>query len=245
MASRCNLENQVDIGAYVLLTNKYCIVPEAAADSFTEVFEAELGAHMPVIRASIAGSKQVGILAVGNSKGLLVHPDTTDAELETISNGLPGTVQVTKMTEKLSALGNIISVNDHVALVHPEIDVTTEEVIIQTLQVEVYRTTIAGQALGGSYSCLTNKGGLVHPLCSVAELDSLSALTQIPLCAGTVNRGREMIGTGIVANDWTAFCGSDTTAMELNVIDAIFKLSTKQDLFAQEEKKEETIDKLL
>ena len=79
----------------------------------------------------------------------------------------------------------------------------------------------------GSYSCLSNKGGIVHPLTSVAELDALSSLVQIPLCAGTVNRGRDVIGTGIVANDWTAFCGTETTAMELNVVDAIFKLTDK------------------
>ena len=44
------------------------------------------------------------------------------------------------------------------------------------LDVEVFKTTIAGQPLVGSYSHLTNKGGLVHPLCSVAELDALSSL---------------------------------------------------------------------
>ena len=73
-------------------------------------------------------------------------------------------------------------------------------------------------------------------MCSVAELDALSSLVQIPLCAGTVNRGRDVIGTGIVANDWTAFCGTETTAMELNVVDAIFKLSDKQDIFTAENK---------
>ena len=47
-----------------------------------------------------------------------------------------------------------------------------------------------------------------------------------------------MIGTGIVANDWTAFCGNETTAMELNVIDAIFKLTIKNSITFEEEKKE-------
>jgi|TARA_B110000259_G_C13804373_1_gene318030 translation initiation factor 6 len=71
---------------------------------------------------------------------------------------------------------------------------------------------------------LNNKGGLVHPMCGVAELDELSTLLQIPICAGTVNRGSDVIGSAMVANDWIAFTGTDTTATELSVVDAIFGL---------------------
>jgi translation initiation factor 6 len=75
-------------------------------------------------------------------------------------------------------------------------------------------------------------------MCGVAELDELSTLLQIPLCAGTVNRGIDVIGGGIVANDFAAFCGMETTATELSVIDAIFKLGDKtEDVFASENRK--------
>ena len=92
------------------------------------------------------------------------------------------------------------------------------------LGVEVFRQSIAGNALVGSYCVFTNQGGLVHPNTSMEEKEELSSLLQVPLVAGTVNRGSDVIGAGVVANDWTAFCGMDTTSTEITVMEEIFKL---------------------
>ncbi|KAJ4935589.1 hypothetical protein JOQ06_017121 [Pogonophryne albipinna] len=101
----------------------------------------------------------------------------------------------------------------------------TEEILADTLKVEVFRQTVAEQVLVGSYCAFSNQGGLVHPKTSIEDQDELSSLLQVPLVAGTVNRGSEVIAGGMVVNDWCAFCGLDTTSTELSVIESVFRLS--------------------
>lgn len=61
-------------------------------------------------------------IITGNKNGLLVPNTTTDMELQHIRNSLPDSVKVQRVEERLSALGNVITCNDYVALVHPDLD---------------------------------------------------------------------------------------------------------------------------
>uniref|UniRef100_A0A4W5JLH4 Eukaryotic translation initiation factor 6 n=2 Tax=Salmoninae TaxID=504568 RepID=A0A4W5JLH4_9TELE len=228
MAVRASFEKNNEIGCFAKLTNTYCLVAIGGSENFYSVFEGELSETIPVVHASIAGCRIIGRMCVGNRHGLLVPNNTTDQELQHIRNCLPDTVKIQRVEERLSALGNVIACNDYVALVHPDLDRETEEILADSLKVEVFRQTVAEQVLVGSYCAFSNQGGLVHPKTSIEDQDELSSLLQVPLVAGTVNRGSEVIAAGMVVNDWCAFTGLDTTSTELSVIESVFRLSEAQ-----------------
>ncbi|CAL6310330.1 unnamed protein product [Bathycoccus prasinos] len=192
MAIRHAYENSNDIGVFGTLTNAYCITAIGGSENFYSIFEGELSREIPVIKSSIAGTRLVGRMCVGNKKGLLLPNSTTDQ-----------------------------------ALLHPDIDRETEELICDVLGVEAFRETIAGNALVGSYCKFSSQGGLV------------------PLAAGTVNRGSDIISAGLIANDWTAFCGLDTTSTELNVIEEILKIRSIENNKSFESTRAAIIDTLV
>ena len=224
MATRIQFENSKDIGVFTKLTNSYCLVSDAGSESFYSFFESDLGSHIPVIHTSIGGTKIIGRLTCGNKNGLLVPNTISDKEFQNLKNSLPDNIILKKVDERLSALGNCICCNDYIAIVHPELDKETEEIITDTLGVEVFRTTIAKNALVGSYCVVSNLGGLVHPMVSTAELEELSNLFQIPIAPGTINRGSDLIGAGCCVNDFIGFTGLDTTSVEIMIFEKIFKL---------------------
>ena len=191
MAVRCQFENSSEIGVFARLTNSYCLVAIGGSANFYGTFDAELGDLIPVVHCSIAGTRLVGRLTVGNRHGLLVPSTTTDQELQHLRNSLPDAVAIQRVEERLSALGNVIACNgelvhslsvaevkcscdtcafaDYVAIVHPDLDRETEEILADVLKVEVFRQTV----------------GLVKQCCSRVQVDSDFILSTIQRqCAG-------------------------------------------------------------
>lgn len=224
MALRAQFENSNEVGVFATLTNSYALVAMGASENFYSVFEAELQDVIPICRTTIAGTRITGRLTTGNRRGLLVPTSTSDQELQHLRNSLPDEIRIQRIEERLSALGNVIVANDHIALVHPDLERETEEIIADVLGVEVFRQTIADNVLVGSYMALSNQGGLVHPKTTIQDQDELSSLLGVPLVAGSVNRGSNVVGGGMVVNDWMAVTGLDTTATELGVIESVFQI---------------------
>ena len=122
MAVRHQYENSNDIGVFANLTNSYCLTAIGGSENFYSVFQNELAQDIPVVKTSIAGTRLVGRMTVGNKNGLLLPNSVTDQEALHIRNSLSDDVIVQRIDERLSALGNCIACNDYVALIHPDLD---------------------------------------------------------------------------------------------------------------------------
>jgi len=236
MAIRCHSEKANEIGIFARLTNSYCVIGCYEDEKTYSILETELNDYLSLVKTSVAGTRLVGRISVGNKNGFLLPRNASDEELQCIRNCLPEGIVVRRIDDKFSALGNVIACNDTVALIHPELARETEEVLTDVLGVEVFRQTIAGQALVGSYCCLSNRGGIMHPFTAIEDLSELSSIVRAPLVAATINRGSHVLAAGLIVNDWVAFCGINTTSAELSVIESVFGLRgsetfpTSQDL---------------
>ena len=224
MVSRCRFQSSSEVGVYARVTNSYALLPLGASEAFFSSFESVLSEKVPIIKSNIAGTAIVGRLTVGNKNGIILPITTTQMEQDSIREQLPEEISIVKIPEKFSALGNVISCNDHFALVHPELDENTISVISDTLGVEVIPANIAGETLVGSYSVFTNKGGIVSTKASQEEVEELSKHLGIHIEAATVNTGINLLSAGICVNDFAMIAGWETTALEIANLTRIFKI---------------------
>lgn len=210
MIRRVNLAGNPNLGVYIAVTDKVALAPPNLGDKMVGVVEESL--QVPVIKTPISGSSLAGALAVGNSRGFLVSRYAFNTEVNAIKEfGL----EVERIPDRLTAVGNIILANDHGAMVNPLLSDEAVDVVCETLDVEVVRGSIANFKITGSVAVATNKGAMVHPQATSDELDFLEKTMNVPVDVGTVNQGMKLVGAGTVANSNGVLVGEKTTGPEM------------------------------
>ncbi|BDZ72130.1 translation initiation factor IF-6 [Methanobacterium petrolearium] len=210
MIRRVNLAGNPNLGVSLAATDKVALAPPNLGEKMVQVVEECL--EVPVIKTPISGSSLAGALAVGNSRGILVSKYAFDKEIKTITeSGL----KVERIPDRLTAVGNIILANDHGALVNPLLSEEAMEVVSETLDVDVVRSSIANFKITGSVAVATNKGVLVHPSSTPKELEFMEKTMKVPADIGTVNQGTKLVGAGTVANSNGVLVGENTTGPEM------------------------------
>lgn len=221
MLYTANFEGSPDVGVYARLTNDYVIVGKSNSKIFYSSFQK---LNIPIVETLINTIGNVGSQCVGNKRGLLLSYLTTDDELQHIRNSLPEHVKVRKVDERLNALGNNFLVNDKYCLAHCDVTEETMSLVADVLGVEVFKMSIGPEPAVGSFAHMNNHGILVHPRVTVEEQEELSQLLSLQIIAGTVNKGKENLGGGMLVNDYVGFVGHQTTVHERTVISSVFGL---------------------
>lgn len=219
MIQRFDIDGNPNLGVSILAKDNVAIISPRLQDSYVKTIEETL--DVPIIKTPICGSNLAGALMAGNTKSLLVSEYAYDHELNTIREE---GIDVNVIPGSLTAIGNVIVANDNGAIVNPKLSSEAQEIIKDSLDVEVVSTTIAGLDIVGSAVAATNKGALVHPDASDEELDLVEDVLGVPTEIGTVNRGVKLVGACIIANSNGVIVGEKTTGPELARIDQVFNL---------------------
>jgi len=210
MIRRINLNGNPNIGVSVSTTDDLAIVPINMLDSATDIIKECL--EVDIIKTSISGSSLAGALSVGNSNGILLSRYALDSEIEKIKKS---DVDVGRIPDRFTAVGNIILANDNGAIVNPLLSDESVEVIETVLDVDVVKTTVGGFKITGSVGTATNKGALLHPQTSKSELELVEKIMKVSADIGTVNNGVGLVGACTAANSEGIIVSQDTTGPEL------------------------------
>ncbi|MGL4669092.1 MAG: translation initiation factor IF-6 [Methanobacteriaceae archaeon] len=210
MLKRINLTGNPNLGVYITVTDNIAIIPlnlpEVMENALKEALEVE------TIRTTIAGSNLNGALAVGNSNGLIVSPHALDKEVATIESF---GINVSRLNDKYTAVGNIIAANDNGAIASNLLSIESKKIVEKTLDIKVESASIGGFNIIGSLICATNKGALLHPQTTTKELELAEKVFKVEGNIGTVNHGIGLVGACSVANSKGVVVGEDTTGIEM------------------------------
>lgn len=188
-------------------------IPKEALRRAKEALEVE------VIETTIGDTSLIGSLLVLNSRGIVVSNIAYESEIKILKEtGL----EVAIAPGKENAIGNVALVNDNAALVDPNLDEETIEVLEDVLKVKVYKGTIGDSGLVGMSAVINKYGILCHPDLTDEEEKLLREIfgEEREINIGTVNRGTPFVGSGIIANSKGVIVGDKSTGVELMRIES-------------------------
>ncbi len=201
------------LGVFCLVTDTVALLPRRVKLDEREL-EEKLG--VPVVRAEVMGSSLLGVFLAGNSKAIVAPYLLSEEEEKDLRKA---GVEIHRIGGKLTALGNLLLVNDRGGLASPSLPARTMEELSQALGVPLEKGTISGLKTVGSAGVATNRGALLHPDASEEEMERVRRVLKVPVSTGTACDGEKYVGICVRANSHGFLTGEPTTGTELGVIE--------------------------
>ncbi|MHA1754714.1 MAG: translation initiation factor IF-6 [Candidatus Odinarchaeia archaeon] len=208
---RLNILGSPNLGVFSFTTEEYGLIRKKVTRSIRTKLEEAL--KVKFYETDIGQSSLVGILATGNSNGLIVPEYTKEEEIKFLEEVLD--VEVGVVPGILTCLGNNVLCNDYGAVIHPDFTEEAVKVIEKTLKVKVVKGKIGVSSVVGSLGIATNKGAILSPDVTAEQLKKYEEVLSVLINTGTSNSGTYYVRSGVIANSKGVAVGSETTAPEI------------------------------
>lgn len=225
------------LGYFMLLTDKYCLFPKNVSskvhNTLMNLFVNKNDSEFSLVPCSINDFWGIGVMAIGNNKGLVLPYTTTDLELQEITDALPDSMRVYRLEDSLTgltSLNNLVLVNDTVGIASPELSKEARDKIQEVLGLKnLYLNVIERYPLPGTYFKLNNYGLLAPNDLTENEAKTLAQLLNIGVALGTCAGGKKELGKEFLVNSEKFLCDKTTYQTEINVAKKIFNIITAED----------------
>lgn len=210
-------EQNPNIGLYMFVNDKFCLVGKEISESKKKEIEKTLG--VKVYHSTIVGTDLLGVFITGNNDIMMI-PDVYDYEMEFYEKlAKDHDMKLLVVKDKLNTLGNNIAVGDKEILINPHYEKKVLDKIKKDTGYEVIKVDHEEYHSIGSLVVYMNGKYFVSQEFEEKQLKKI--LDKIG-GVGTVNSGSNYIASGIVGNENGVILGSVCTTIEIqNIVEAL------------------------
>lgn len=216
--SLLEFENNVNIGLYLFVNDKFCLIGQEVSESKKKEIEKIL--NVPVYLISILNTQLVGVFIAGNNE-ILIIPEILGSEkekLEVIAK--KHDVKLIVIDDKTNTFGNNISVGDKELLISKDYDMKFSNYIKkQTGLKNIFVGTDEYKATGGLCRFIDGRYFVSQEL----DEKDFSKIIKKVAGVGTCNSGSNFISSGLVGNKFGLLIGSLSTTIEIQTIVEAFE----------------------
>ncbi len=207
-----------NIGIYTKANDSFVFIP----NGFAATKASTLSTHLQVapLFTSVANTRLIGTPMVVNNNGMLIPNISFEHELSYLKKSTGLNVQV--LDVKMTALGNMMCVNDKGGVVSPKIPKEAVKTIQDTLGIEIIQKKIAGYHQVGAMAYANNHGGIIHPETDDDDIKAVSDILKVKIEPATINGGIPYVASGILANNKSIVVGNLTNGPEIMMLTRAF-----------------------
>jgi len=215
--SLLEFESNPNIGLYMFVNNKFCLVGSQINEDKKKEIEKVL--KVPVYKITMLGTELVGVFASGNDDLLLI-PEIYDYELKEIEKICKkNKVNILSINEKQNTFGNNICFGNDKIIINPNYSTEFNKEIEKNTGLKIIKLKNDQFASIGSICRFLN--GKFFLSQEIKESEVKTFVKNVG-GIGTVNSGSNMISSGVVGNDNGLLLGSMCSTIEIqNITEAL------------------------